>query len=183
MLTLISQQQINGAVREMTRNMEGLGQRGENLNTLQDKSDNLVDQSKGFSRGANRVRKQMWWKDMKMRMCIIVGIIVLLLIIIVPSGMCISYLQSVVREANLARSCLQPKELTARDEVYEINDPRRWNRRNTDQAKHCSIWHGVFVSLRTPTTRQWRTMLELRKMAVLVGRRRKGNLYRLAVIC
>lgn len=81
------QQQIDGAVKQMTRNMEGLGQRGENLNTLQDKSDNLVDQSKGFSRGANRVRKQMWWKDMKMRMCIIVGIIVLLLIIIVPSGM------------------------------------------------------------------------------------------------
>ena len=28
----------------------------------------------------------MWWKDMKMRMCIIVGIIVLLVVIIVPSG-------------------------------------------------------------------------------------------------
>ena len=26
----------------------------------------------------------MWWKDMKMRMCIVVGIIILLVIIIVP---------------------------------------------------------------------------------------------------
>jgi vesicle-associated membrane protein 4 len=32
------------------------------------------------------VRKQMWWKDMKMRICIIVGIIILLIVIIVPSG-------------------------------------------------------------------------------------------------
>jgi len=28
----------------------------------------------------------MWWKDMKMRICIIVGIILLLIVIIVPSG-------------------------------------------------------------------------------------------------
>lgn len=32
------------------------------------------------------MRKQMWWKDMKMRMCIIIGIILLLVVIIVPSG-------------------------------------------------------------------------------------------------
>jgi vesicle-associated membrane protein 4 len=30
----------------------------------------------------------MWWKDMKMRMCIIVGVIILLIVIIVPSGKC-----------------------------------------------------------------------------------------------
>ena len=29
----------------------------------------------------------MWWKDMKMRMCLIIGIIILLIVIIVPSGM------------------------------------------------------------------------------------------------
>lgn len=28
----------------------------------------------------------MWWKDMKMRICIIIGIIILLLIIILPIG-------------------------------------------------------------------------------------------------
>jgi hypothetical protein len=31
----------------------------------------------------------MWWKDMKMRMCLIVGIIILLIVIIVPTGMSI----------------------------------------------------------------------------------------------
>lgn len=60
--------------------------RGENLDGLQDKTSNLADSSQQFRRGANRVRKQMWWKDMKMRMCLIVGIIILLLVIIIPSG-------------------------------------------------------------------------------------------------
>ena len=46
--------------------------------------DNLAVSAQGFRRGANRVRKQMWWKDMKMRMCIVIGIIILLVIIIVP---------------------------------------------------------------------------------------------------
>jgi len=47
-------------------------------------TDHLAVSAQGFRRGANRVRKQMWWKDMKMRMCIAVGIIILLVIIIVP---------------------------------------------------------------------------------------------------
>ncbi|KAB8295036.1 hypothetical protein EYC80_006979 [Monilinia laxa] len=42
----------------------------------------LAVSAQGFRRGANRVRKQMWWKDMKMRMCLILGIIILLVIII-----------------------------------------------------------------------------------------------------
>ena len=70
----------------MQENLQKASQRGENLNTLHDKTDNLATSAQGFRRGANRVRKQMWWKDMKMRICIIVGIIILLIIIIVPSG-------------------------------------------------------------------------------------------------
>lgn len=71
----------------MKDNINKVSQRGENLNSLQDKTDNLATSAQGFRRGANRVRKQMWWKDMKMRICIIVGIILLLIVIIVPSGM------------------------------------------------------------------------------------------------
>jgi hypothetical protein len=47
-------------------------------------TDNLAQSAQGFRRGANKVRKQMWWKDMKMRMCIVIGIILLLVVIIVP---------------------------------------------------------------------------------------------------
>ena len=70
----------------MKKNLESVAQRGENIDQLQDKSENLNQSAQGFRRGANRVRKQMWWKNMKMRIWIIVGIIVLLLIIIIPSG-------------------------------------------------------------------------------------------------
>merc|ERR1712169_10598 len=79
------QAQIDDTVGVMRDNINKVSQRGERLDALQDKTDNLAVSAQGFRRGANRVRKQMWWKDMKMRMCLIVGIIVLLIVIIVPA--------------------------------------------------------------------------------------------------
>ncbi|KAJ4145872.1 hypothetical protein LMH87_004704 [Akanthomyces muscarius] len=76
--------QIDETVGVMRDNINKVSQRGERLDALQDKSDNLVASAQGFRRGANIVRKKMWWKDMKMRMCIIIGVIVLLAIIIIP---------------------------------------------------------------------------------------------------
>src|ERR1700730_6359729 len=70
----------------MRENINKVSQRGERLDSLQDKTDNLAVSAQGFRRGANRVRKAMWYKDMKMRVCLIVGIIILLLVIIIPSG-------------------------------------------------------------------------------------------------
>jgi vesicle-associated membrane protein 4 len=70
----------------MQDNLNKASQRGDRLDALQDKTDNLATSAQGFRRGANRVRKQMWWKEMNMRICIIVGIIILLIVIIVPSG-------------------------------------------------------------------------------------------------
>lgn len=71
----------------MRENINKVSQRGERLDSLQDKTDNLAVSAQGFRRGANRVRKAMWYKDMKMRVCLIVGIIILLLVIIIPAGM------------------------------------------------------------------------------------------------
>ncbi|KAK7715274.1 Vesicle membrane receptor protein (v-SNARE) [Diaporthe eres] len=79
------QAEIDDTVNVMHDNIQKVRERGENLDHLQTKTDNLANQAHGFRRGANRVRKQMWWKDMKMRMCLIAGVIILLLIIIVPS--------------------------------------------------------------------------------------------------
>ncbi|KAG9258548.1 synaptobrevin-domain-containing protein [Emericellopsis atlantica] len=78
------QAQIDDTVGVMRDNINKVSQRGERLDALQDKTDNLAISAQGFRRGANRVRKQMWWKDMKMRVCLIVGVIILLLVIIVP---------------------------------------------------------------------------------------------------
>ena len=70
----------------MRDNINKVSQRGERLDNLQDKTDNLATSAQGFRRGANRVRKAMWWKDMKMRMWIAIGVVILLVIIIVPAG-------------------------------------------------------------------------------------------------
>jgi vesicle-associated membrane protein 4 len=57
---------------------------GERLDSIEDKADNLAVSAQGFRRGANRVRKQMWLKDMKMRFCLVAAVIILLIVIIVP---------------------------------------------------------------------------------------------------
>ncbi|CCX08233.1 synaptobrevin [Pyronema domesticum] len=82
--TAAIQQQIDDTVGIMRENINKVADRGARLDSLQDKTDNLAVSAQGFRRGANRVRKEMWWKDMKMRIWIVVGIIILLAIIIVP---------------------------------------------------------------------------------------------------
>ena len=77
---------MDETIKDMAYNINLVNERGAQIDQLQDKSENLNQSAQGFRRGANRVRKQMWWKNMKMRIWIIVGIIVLLLIIIIPSG-------------------------------------------------------------------------------------------------
>ncbi|KAL7925882.1 synaptobrevin [Trichoderma austrokoningii] len=79
------QQEINTTVGVMRDNITKMSERGDRLDSLQDKTDGLAESARGFRRGANKVRKQMWWKDMKMRVCIVVGIVLLLVVIIVPS--------------------------------------------------------------------------------------------------
>jgi len=78
------QQQIDETVGIMRDNINRVAERGERLDALQDKTENLSVSAQGFRRGANKVRKQMWWKDMKMRIIIGVAIAVILILIIVP---------------------------------------------------------------------------------------------------
>lgn len=61
-----------------------MAERGERLDSIENKTDNLAISAQGFRRGANRVRKDMWWKDFKMRMCLIFGIIIVIIVIVVP---------------------------------------------------------------------------------------------------
>ncbi|KAF9479805.1 synaptobrevin, partial [Pholiota conissans] len=79
--TAAIQAQIDDTVGIMRDNITKVAERGERLDSLQDKTDNLAVSAQGFRRGANRVRKV--WKDMKMRIIIGVAIIVILVIIIV----------------------------------------------------------------------------------------------------
>ncbi|GAA96126.1 hypothetical protein E5Q_02787 [Mixia osmundae IAM 14324] len=78
------QGQIDDTVNIMRENITKVNERGERLDSLQDKTDNLAVSAQGFRRGANRVRKAMWWKDMKMRLLIGAGLIILIIVIVVP---------------------------------------------------------------------------------------------------
>lgn len=68
----------------MRDNINKVAERGERLDSIENKTDNLAISAQGFRRGANRVRKDMWWKDFKMRICLIIGVIIVLVVIIVP---------------------------------------------------------------------------------------------------
>jgi len=80
--TAALQAQIDDTVGVMRENINKVSQRGERLDSLQDKTDNLAVSAQGFRRGANRVRTQMWWKDFKMRIWLIVGVVVVIGLIV-----------------------------------------------------------------------------------------------------
>ncbi|CCE64477.1 hypothetical protein TPHA_0H02740 [Tetrapisispora phaffii CBS 4417] len=82
--TAALQAEIDDTVGIMRDNINKVAERGERLTSIEDKADNLAVSAQGFKRGANRVRKQMWWKDLKMRLCLVICIIILLVVIIVP---------------------------------------------------------------------------------------------------
>ncbi|KAF7324640.1 Synaptobrevin-like protein [Mycena kentingensis (nom. inval.)] len=81
--TAAIQNQIDDTVGIMRDNINKVAERGERLDSLQDKTDTLAVSAQGFRRGANRVRKTMWWKDMKMRLIIGAAIAIIIIIIVV----------------------------------------------------------------------------------------------------
>lgn len=82
--TAAIQAQIDDTVGIMRENINKVAERGERLDSLQDKTDNLAVSAQGFRRGANRVRKAMWLKDFKMKICLVIGVIILIVVIVVP---------------------------------------------------------------------------------------------------
>ncbi|KAI8399265.1 v-SNARE coiled-coil homology domain profile [Nakaseomyces glabratus] len=76
--------EIDDTVDIMRNNINKVAERGEMLTSIDDKADNLAMSAQGFKRGANRVRRQMWYNDLKMRMCLFLVIVILLVVIIVP---------------------------------------------------------------------------------------------------
>ncbi|KAK9467596.1 synaptobrevin-domain-containing protein [Lipomyces arxii] len=78
------QAQLDDTVNIMNDNINKVTVRGGHISDLRDKTDNLVVSAQGFRRGANQTRRSMWCKDMKMRVCLIGGVVILLIVIIVP---------------------------------------------------------------------------------------------------
>ncbi|KAI8062655.1 synaptobrevin-domain-containing protein [Gongronella butleri] len=76
------QQQVDEVVNIMQENIDKVMQRGERLDDLRGKTEDLQSTAGHFRRGANQVRKRMWWKDLKWKIIIGVTILVILGIII-----------------------------------------------------------------------------------------------------
>jgi hypothetical protein len=77
------QAQVDDTVRIMRENIKKVSERGENLDSLQGKTDDLHIYSDGFRRDANKVNKRMCSKHIKSHMCLIGGVFFLLLVLVV----------------------------------------------------------------------------------------------------
>jgi vesicle-associated membrane protein 4 len=74
--------QIDDTVIVMQQNIKKVAQRGERLDSLQDTTDDLSVSAKHFRRGTNRVRKLMWLKDMKIVLCLVIGVILVIAVFV-----------------------------------------------------------------------------------------------------
>lgn len=72
----------------MVDNIEKVLQRGEKIELLVDKTDDLVNQAADFNRKGKHLRQQMWWQNFKMKviLCLIVFVILFILILSICFG-------------------------------------------------------------------------------------------------
>ncbi|CAO3660568.1 unnamed protein product [Rhizopus stolonifer] len=76
------QHQVDEVVGIMQQNIDKAMQRGEGIDDLRGRTEDLQGTAGHFRRGANQVRKRMWWKDLKWKIVIAIVIIAILGIII-----------------------------------------------------------------------------------------------------
>ncbi|KAK9767772.1 Vesicle membrane receptor protein (v-SNARE) [Basidiobolus ranarum] len=76
--------QVDEVVGIMQDNIERVMDRGEKLDILNNKAVDLEQGARQFKKGATKMKKRMWWKDMKLRLIILAIVIILLVAIIVP---------------------------------------------------------------------------------------------------
>ena len=71
-----AQTELNQVKDIMVQNVEQILSRGERIELLVDKTDNMANQATAFRRGARGVRRQMWWKNSKITaLGIVVGLV------------------------------------------------------------------------------------------------------------
>ncbi|XP_034974543.1 vesicle-associated membrane protein 8 [Zootoca vivipara] len=77
------QNEVEGVKNIMTQNVERMLARGENLDHLRNKTEDLEATSEHFKTTSQKVARKYWWKNAKMIIiiCVIVAIILLLIIL------------------------------------------------------------------------------------------------------
>ncbi|NXN93747.1 VAMP8 protein, partial [Rhinopomastus cyanomelas] len=81
------QQEVEGVKTIMTQNVERILQRGENLEQLHSKSQDLEATSEHFRTTSQKVARRYWWRNTKLLVLLgVVGAIILILIILLATG-------------------------------------------------------------------------------------------------
>ncbi|XP_061448734.1 vesicle-associated membrane protein 8 [Rhineura floridana] len=76
--------EVEGVKNIMTQNVERMLARGENLDHLRNKTEDLEATSEHFKTTSQKVARKYWWKNVKMIaiICVIVAIILVLIILL-----------------------------------------------------------------------------------------------------
>ncbi|XP_054660600.1 vesicle-associated membrane protein 8 [Grus americana] len=81
------QQEVEGVKTIMTQNVERILARGENLEQLHSKSQDLEATSEHFKTTSQKMARRYWWKNVKLLVILgLVGAIILILIILLATG-------------------------------------------------------------------------------------------------
>ncbi|MCI4392431.1 hypothetical protein PGIGA_G00145760 [Pangasianodon gigas] len=76
------QSQVDGVKDIMTQNVDRILARGERLDDLMDKSEDLQAGAQNFKHTSQKVARAYWWKNVKLIIVIVVIVVVILLIIV-----------------------------------------------------------------------------------------------------
>lgn len=78
-----AQAKVDEVVVIMRANMEKVLERDEKLTELDNRADALQSDSQQFAATATRIKRKMWWQNLKMWIILIIIIVVIIIIIIV----------------------------------------------------------------------------------------------------
>jgi vesicle-associated membrane protein 7 len=82
--------QVHGEIEQvkdvMVHNIERVLERGERIELLVDKTDNLNQQAFAFRKRSTALRRSMWWKNTKLM--ILLGFVIILLIYFIVGSAC-----------------------------------------------------------------------------------------------
>ncbi|GCB65254.1 vesicle-associated membrane protein 8 [Scyliorhinus torazame] len=76
------QGQVNDVKGIMSQNIEKVLERGEKLDDLITKTDDLQASADSFQKTSTKIARKMWWKNKKMIIIIVVIVIVIIILII-----------------------------------------------------------------------------------------------------
>ncbi|XP_074525413.1 vesicle-associated membrane protein 8 [Halichoeres trimaculatus] len=74
--------QVDGVKSIMTQNVDRILARGERLDDLMDKSEDLQAGAQHFKQTSQKVARTYWWKNVKLIVVIVVVVLIIVLIII-----------------------------------------------------------------------------------------------------